>query len=112
MSKLTDNLDANFQLFIEEVRESGQVWGLRYGEDWVVVSRHLDQRSGRRRRAGRPELERRSGRAGARTHRAGQGAGGTGRLNHTALSRALARLTRTDIREDVGFFMAGLQNTE
>ena len=36
MSKLTDNLDANFQLFIEEVRESGQVWGLRYGEDWVV----------------------------------------------------------------------------
>ncbi|MFG0832057.1 DUF2750 domain-containing protein [Aeromonas bivalvium] len=36
MSKLTDNLDANFQLFIEEVRESGQLWGLRYGEDWVV----------------------------------------------------------------------------
>lgn len=36
MSKLTDNLDANFKLFIEEVRESGQVWGLRYGEDWVV----------------------------------------------------------------------------
>ncbi len=36
MSKLTDNLDANFQLFIEDVRESGQVWGLRYGEDWVV----------------------------------------------------------------------------
>ena len=36
MSKLTDNLDANFQLFIEEVRESGQVWGLRYGENWVV----------------------------------------------------------------------------
>ena len=36
MSKPTDNLDANFQLFIEEVRESGQVWGLRYGEDWVV----------------------------------------------------------------------------
>ena len=36
MSMLNDNLDANFQLFIEQVRESGQVWGLRYGEDWVV----------------------------------------------------------------------------
>ena len=31
MSMLNDNLDANFQLFIEQVRESGQVWGLRYG---------------------------------------------------------------------------------
>ena len=37
MSKLTDNLDANFQLFVEQVRESGQVWGLRYGEDWMLM---------------------------------------------------------------------------
>lgn len=36
MSKLTDNLDANFQMFVEEVRESGLLWGLRYGEDWVI----------------------------------------------------------------------------
>jgi len=116
MSKLTDNLDANFKLFIEEVRESGQVWGLRYGEDWVVCrsaefedadvmplwSAEVDARlhcvdewadyepevieleefldiwingPERGRCADRPELERGSGRPGARAHRAGQGAG-------------------------------------
>ncbi|MGL5948705.1 MAG: DUF2750 domain-containing protein [Aeromonas sp.] len=36
MSMLTTNLEENVRLFIEQVRETGQVWGLRYGEDWVI----------------------------------------------------------------------------
>ncbi len=37
MIKLTADLDANYQRFIENILESGQVWGLQSDEGWVVV---------------------------------------------------------------------------
>lgn len=37
MIKLTDDLEANYQRFIENILESGQVWGLQSDEGWVVV---------------------------------------------------------------------------
>ena len=37
MIKLTADLNANYQRFIENVLESGQVWGLQSEEGWVVV---------------------------------------------------------------------------
>lgn len=37
MIKLTADLDANYQRFIEDILESGQVWGLQSDEGWVVV---------------------------------------------------------------------------
>ncbi len=37
MIKLTADLNANYQRFIESILESGQVWGLQSEEGWVVV---------------------------------------------------------------------------
>lgn len=37
MIKLTADLNANYTRFIEDVLESGQVWGLQSDEGWVVV---------------------------------------------------------------------------
>lgn len=37
MIKLTADLNANYQRFIEDSLESGQVWGLQSEEGWVVV---------------------------------------------------------------------------
>jgi hypothetical protein len=37
MIKLTSDLEANYQRFIENILESGQVWGLQSDEGWVVV---------------------------------------------------------------------------
>lgn len=37
MIKLTADLKANYQRFIEDILESGQVWGLQSEEGWVVV---------------------------------------------------------------------------
>jgi hypothetical protein len=37
MSKLTADLNANYQRFIEGILESGQVWGLQSEDGWVVV---------------------------------------------------------------------------
>lgn len=37
MVKLTSDLNANYQRFIEHVQESGQVWGLQSDEGWVIV---------------------------------------------------------------------------
>jgi hypothetical protein len=37
MIKLTGDLNANYQRFIEDILESGQVWGLQSEEGWVVV---------------------------------------------------------------------------
>ena len=37
MIKLTSDLDANYQRFIEHILESGQVWGLQSDDGWVVV---------------------------------------------------------------------------
>jgi len=37
MIKLTADLQANYQRFIEDIQESGQVWGLQSEEGWVVV---------------------------------------------------------------------------
>jgi hypothetical protein len=37
MIKLTDDVNANYQRFIEGALESGQVWGLQSEEGWVVV---------------------------------------------------------------------------
>ncbi|MDD5037136.1 MAG: DUF2750 domain-containing protein [Methylococcaceae bacterium] len=37
MIKLTSDLDANYQRFIEHIQESGQVWGLQSEDGWVVV---------------------------------------------------------------------------
>ena len=34
---LTSDLDANCQRFIEHIQESGQVWGLKSEDGWVVV---------------------------------------------------------------------------
>jgi len=34
---LTADLQANYQRFIEDIQESGQVWGLQSEEGWVVV---------------------------------------------------------------------------
>jgi hypothetical protein len=37
MIELTTDLNANYQRFIEQTRESGQVWGLQSPEGWVIV---------------------------------------------------------------------------
>ncbi len=37
MIKLTADIKANYQRFIEDILESGQVWGLQSEEGWVVV---------------------------------------------------------------------------
>ena len=37
MIKLTADLNANYQRFIEDILELGQVWGLQSEEGWVVV---------------------------------------------------------------------------
>lgn len=37
MIKLTADTQANFQRFIEDIQESGLVWGLQSEEGWVVV---------------------------------------------------------------------------
>ena len=36
MSQLTSNLQANYDLFLDEVRESRVIWALQSGEDWIV----------------------------------------------------------------------------
>ncbi len=36
MSQLTADLQANYDLLLTQARESGVLWGLQYGEDWVV----------------------------------------------------------------------------
>ena len=37
MIKLTADLNANYQRFIEHIQESGQVWGLQSSDGWVIV---------------------------------------------------------------------------
>jgi hypothetical protein len=37
MIKLSSDLNANYQRFIEHIQESGQVWGLQSDEGWVIV---------------------------------------------------------------------------
>lgn len=37
MIQLTADLNANYQRFIEHLQESGQVWGLKSPDGWVVV---------------------------------------------------------------------------
>lgn len=36
MSQLTADQANNLALFIAEVKELGQLWGLQYGEEWVI----------------------------------------------------------------------------
>ncbi|MDR9826608.1 DUF2750 domain-containing protein [Vibrio sp. FNV 38] len=37
MTKLTDNIDANLELFISETKDTMKVWGLRNQEGWLAV---------------------------------------------------------------------------
>jgi hypothetical protein len=37
MTELTTDLNANYQHFIEQTQKSGQVWGLRSSEGWLIV---------------------------------------------------------------------------
>ena len=37
MIRLTADLDANYQRFVENIQESGQVWSLKSEDGWVVV---------------------------------------------------------------------------
>lgn len=37
MIQLTDDLHANYQRFIENIQESGQVWSLQTTDGWVIV---------------------------------------------------------------------------
>ncbi len=37
MIKLSADLDANYQRFIEHIQESGLVWGLQSDDGWVIV---------------------------------------------------------------------------
>jgi Protein of unknown function (DUF2750). len=36
MSQLTSDLNANYELLLTQARETGVLWGLQFGEDWVV----------------------------------------------------------------------------
>ena len=36
MTQLNPQHQASYQQFIDEVRTSGQLWGLQFGEEWVV----------------------------------------------------------------------------
>ena len=37
MIQLTADLDANYQRFVENIQESGEVWSLKSDDGWVVV---------------------------------------------------------------------------
>ncbi|MBB1487113.1 DUF2750 domain-containing protein [Oceanospirillum sediminis] len=37
MTRLTDNLDDNHALFVEEIRFNGELWSLESDDGWVVV---------------------------------------------------------------------------
>ncbi|OOV86575.1 DUF2750 domain-containing protein [Oceanospirillum linum] len=37
MTRLTDNIDDNYSLFIEEIRFNGELWGIESEDGWVVV---------------------------------------------------------------------------
>ncbi|CAM4404012.1 DUF2750 domain-containing protein [Vibrio astriarenae] len=37
MTKLTDNIDANLELFISETKDTAKVWGLRNEDGWLAV---------------------------------------------------------------------------
>lgn len=37
MIQLTGDLNANYQRFVENIQESGQVWSLQTPEGWVIV---------------------------------------------------------------------------
>lgn len=37
MIPLTADLDANYQRFVENIQESGKVWGLSSSDGWVIV---------------------------------------------------------------------------
>ncbi|MDX1320943.1 MAG: DUF2750 domain-containing protein [Oceanospirillum sp.] len=37
MTRLTDNIDDNHSLFIEEIRFNGELWGIESEDGWVVV---------------------------------------------------------------------------
>ncbi len=37
MIQLTTDLQANYQRFVENIQESGQVWSLRSPDGWVIV---------------------------------------------------------------------------
>ena len=36
MSQLTTDLNANYDLLLTQARETGVLWSLQFGEDWVV----------------------------------------------------------------------------
>ncbi|WP_028305026.1 DUF2750 domain-containing protein [Oceanospirillum maris] len=37
MTRLTDSIDDNYSLFIEEIRFNGELWGIESEDGWVVV---------------------------------------------------------------------------